>query len=113
MLLSALRRRLQHTEALLAILGQQRLGDRLWHLLLFLKQELGQPTAEGTRLQVRLTHVELASLLRSSRVSVTRLLNQMKRRGWIQFDRKRHLILQEVGWQPPSESPPLSSPFRM
>lgn len=87
---------IQQTEALLAIIGQRTVEVRLQQLLLLLAQAVGQPEAEGIRLSIRLTHEELASMIRSSRVTVTRLLGQFKRQGWLAVDRKHHLILNQV-----------------
>src|SRR5512147_3259561 len=49
-----LTRRLQQTEAVLAMVGYRRVEERLRHLLVLLKQEVGQPHPQGTRLSVRL-----------------------------------------------------------
>lgn len=96
-LLPPLMQRLQQTEALLAVAGQRTLEMRLQQLLLWLAQVVGQPVAGGIRLSIRLTHEELASMIRSSRVSVTRLLGQFKHQGWLKVDGKRHLVLQHSG----------------
>lgn len=86
-------RRLQQAEAVLAMIGYRRVEDRLRHLLLLLKQEVGQSVPEGTRLSVRLTHQQLANAIGTTRVTVTRLLNQMRVEGWLQIDRSRHIVL--------------------
>ncbi|GAB4378171.1 MAG: Crp/Fnr family transcriptional regulator [Elainellaceae cyanobacterium] len=88
-----LARRLQQTEAVLATVGYRRVEERLRHLLLLLKQEVGQPTAEGTRLSVRLTHQQLANAIGTTRVTVTRLLSQLQEAGWLAIDSHRHIIL--------------------
>jgi CRP-like cAMP-binding protein len=95
-LVPQLSRRLRQMEALLAIVGLRRVEDRLHQLLGLLKQELGMPVAEGTRLTIRLTHQDLAGAIGTSRVTVTRLLGQLKKQGIITFDSKRHLIIKEV-----------------
>ncbi len=85
--------RLKQTEALLAITGLKRVEERLQHLLKLLKQELGQPIAEGSRLSVRLTHQNLANAIGTTRVTITRLLGEFQRQGCIGFDQDRHLII--------------------
>jgi CRP-like cAMP-binding protein len=92
-ILPQLVRRMRQTEALLAISGQRRVEDRLQHLLMLMKREIGQPVAEGTRLGVRLTHQNLANAIGTTRVTVTRLLSKLRTEGAITFDRDRHLIL--------------------
>lgn len=88
-----LARRLQQTEAVLAMVGYRRVEERLRHLLMLLKQEVGQPTANGTRLTVRLTHQQLANTIGTTRVTVTRLLSQLQEEGWLVIDSSRHIVL--------------------
>lgn len=88
-----LTRRLQQTEAVLAMVGYRRVEDRLRHLLLLLKQEVGQPNTNGTRLSVRLTHQQLANAIGTTRVTVTRLLSQLQEEGWLIVDGNRHLVI--------------------
>jgi CRP-like cAMP-binding protein len=88
-------RRIQQTEALLAISGQRRVEDRLQHLLMLMKQQIGQPVAGGTRIQMRITHQNLANAIGTTRVTVTRLLSKLKSEGLITIDRERHIILRE------------------
>lgn len=76
-----LTRRLQQTEALLAMSGCRRVKDRLRQLILLLHQEFGQVTSNGVHLTVKLTHQQLASMIGSTRVTVTRLLNELKTEG--------------------------------
>ena len=86
-------RRMRQTEAMLAIAGQRRVEDRLHYLLVLMQQEMGQPVADGTRLEVRLTHQNLANAIGTTRVTVTRLLSKLKSEGAITLDRDRHIIL--------------------
>ncbi len=88
-------RRLQQTECFLAIYGQRRVLDRLQNLLLLLKQEFGQPVAQGTRLQLRLTHNQLASACGTTRVTMTRLLGKLQEEGKITFDRNYRITLRD------------------
>jgi CRP-like cAMP-binding protein len=88
-----LARRLQQTEAVLAMVGYRRVEERLRHLLMLLKQEVGQAQANGTRLGVRLTHQQLANAIGTTRVTVTRLLSQLQEEGWLTIDSTRHIVL--------------------
>jgi CRP-like cAMP-binding protein len=90
-----LRRRLQQSEALLALVNHRRVEDRLRQLLLLLKREIGQSTEGGTRLTVRLTHQHLASVIGSTRVTITRALGQLQEEGWLTIDQHRHIVLLE------------------
>ncbi|NET48751.1 MAG: Crp/Fnr family transcriptional regulator [Merismopedia sp. SIO2A8] len=88
-----LNRRLRQTEAMLAMVGYRRVEERLRHFLILLQQEIGQPTEEGTRLSIRLTHQQLANAIGTTRVTITRLLSQLREENWISVDRHRHIIL--------------------
>ncbi|MBD2100578.1 Crp/Fnr family transcriptional regulator [Leptolyngbya sp. FACHB-261] len=90
---SQMKQRLQQAEALLAISGQIRVSERLQHLLIWLKREVGVPVAEGTRLSVRLTHEDLASACCTTRVTITRVLAKLQKQGKVSLDAKRHIIL--------------------
>ncbi|ABW25854.1 MULTISPECIES: Crp/Fnr family transcriptional regulator [Acaryochloris] len=98
--LQQLSRRLQQTEAILAMISQRRVYDRLVQLLLMLKQEVGHVTPDGVRLEVRLTHQQLANLLGTTRVTITRLLGLLRQEGWLTIDRTRHFVIADA----PSES---------
>lgn len=88
-----LSRRLRQTEAMLAMVGCRRVEDRLRQLLLLLQMEVGQPIEDGTRLSIRLTHQHLASAIGTTRVTVTRLLGQLREEGRLRIDDQRHIVL--------------------
>ncbi|WP_425216923.1 Crp/Fnr family transcriptional regulator [Tumidithrix helvetica] len=90
-----LNRRLQQAEAMLALVSNKRVEDRLREILLFLKKEVGQPTDGGMRLSIRLTHQHLANAISSTRVTVTRALGQLQADGWLWIDRDRHIVIAE------------------
>ena len=92
-LFRSLNHRLQQTEQILAIVGQRRVEDRLRWFLQLLSQEVGQPWGPGTRLTVRFTHQHLANAVGTTRVTITRLLGQLRRDGLLDLDDDRHLIL--------------------
>lgn len=96
-------RRLRQMEAIVAIAGQRRVEDRLYQLLLLLKQEFGQPVAGGSRLNIRLTHHDLANAICTTRVTVTRMLGKLQQNGCISRDSDRHLILANDTFAIPSD----------
>lgn len=83
----------KQTEALLAIAGIKRVEERLQKLLELLKEEVSEPISQGNRLIVRFTHQNLANTIGTTRVTITRLLGEFQRQGWISFDSDRHIIL--------------------
>ncbi len=91
--LPQINQRLRQTEALLAVYGQRHAKDRLYYLLLLLKQEVGQPVEQGTRLRVRLTHQDLASACSTTRVTITRMLGKLQAQGKISVDSQSHIIV--------------------
>lgn len=92
-LLPLINQRLRQTESFLAVYGQIHVQDRLNRLLKLLKQEIGQPVPQGTRLSVRLTHQDFASACCTTRVTITRLLGKLQQQGKILIDRQNHLII--------------------
>ncbi|MGV2828736.1 helix-turn-helix domain-containing protein [Myxosarcina sp. GI1(2024)] len=92
-LLAQLSIRLIKLEQLLAVTGLRKTEERLWQLLLILKQEMGQAITEGTRLQIRFTHKNLADIIGTTRVTVTRILGEIQQKGWIALDSDRHIIV--------------------
>ena len=94
-LMAQLSQRLIKAEQLLTITGLRKVEERLWELLLFLRQEMGQSVVDGTRLTIRFTHQHLASIICTTRVTVTRLLGNFQARGLISIDSERHIIVRE------------------
>ena len=92
-LLQAVAQRHRQSQALLGLMGLRRVEDRLRGFLELLAQEYGQPCDLGLRLNLRLTHQELASALGTTRVTVTRLLGSLREEGFLQIDAQRHLVL--------------------
>jgi CRP-like cAMP-binding protein len=93
-LLREMTRRLRQTEALLAIAGENRIEDRLKSLLQFLCKEIGQQTEQGVGLSVRLSHKQIAQMIGTTRESITRLLGEFRKEGWVSFDRRQNLMIQ-------------------
>lgn len=85
--------RLRQTETLLAMLSYRRVEDRLRQFLILLAGEVGESTPMGIRLSVRLTHQLIANATGTTRVTTTRLLGQLQREGWLQFDTNNHIVL--------------------
>lgn len=84
---------IRQAENLLAIVALKRVEDRLDHFLSLLGQELGQNTDQGVKIQVRLTHQNIANAINSTRVTVTKMLGSMQLQGKIKWTDDRHLII--------------------
>lgn len=91
-LFSHLSRRLQQSEAWLALSGKRLVADRLRQLLIMLAQDFGQVETQGVKLTIRLTHHQLATTIGTTRVTVTRLLRDFRKEGWLKIH-QRYLIM--------------------
>lgn len=85
-------RRLHQSESWLAISGKRLVADRLRSLLIQIAQDFGHVEPSGVRIKLRLTHHQLAIIIGTTRVTVTRLLRDFKDEGWLNI-RQRQLIL--------------------
>ena len=94
-LMAQLSQRIIKAEKLLTIAGLRKVEDRLWQLLLLLKEEIGQSVVNGTRLALRFTHQSLAKFICTTRVTVTRILGDFQSRELISIDSDRHIIIRE------------------
>ena len=81
--------RLSRTERRVADFALDPIPARLEKLLVELSERYGRPAAEGVLIDLTLPHREIASIVGSTRESVTVRLNDMRRAGMIEFvDRK-------------------------
>ena len=85
-------RRLQQSEAWLAFSGKRLVSDRLRSLIIQLAQDFGQVGPNGVRINIRLTHHQLATIIGTTRVTVTRLLRDFKDEGWLSVHRRQLVV---------------------
>jgi CRP-like cAMP-binding protein len=85
-------RRLHQTEAWLAIAGKRLVGDRLACLIIQLAQDFGHVEPGGVRIKLKLTHHQLATIIGTTRVTVTRLLRDFKADGWLSVQHRQLII---------------------
>lgn len=95
-ILQQINRRLQITEALLVVLHHNSVSCRLQALLLLLTKEIGEQTPEGIRIGVRLSHQQLADLVGTTRVTVTKTLKSLRKEGWLSLDQTQNFILHDA-----------------
>ena len=94
--LGAVVMRHRQAEHLLSLLGLRRVEERVKGFLELLAQDYGQPCDQGLRLNLRLTHQEMASALSTTRVTVTRVIGLLRDEGWLKIDGQRHLVLTQL-----------------
>ena len=95
-LLASFSDRLIKTQQLLTIALIKNNKERLRKLLLILKEEIGMPTADGVRLQIRFTHQHLANIIGTTRVTITQVLGDFRRQGLISLDTERHIVIKQL-----------------
>ena len=95
-LLQGMGARYRQSEAMLALLGLRLVEDRVRGFLELLANDYGQPCEQGLRLNIKLTHQELASALSTTRVTVTRVLGMLRDQGWLHIDEKRRLVISHL-----------------
>lgn len=84
---------LKRTEQLLTIVQMRSVRSRLVSFLNYLAQQFGQETDQGTLLNFHLTHQDIADVINSNRVTITRLMGALHEQGKICWHRKRFLII--------------------
>ncbi|MFN9629932.1 MAG: Crp/Fnr family transcriptional regulator [Cyanobacteriota bacterium] len=92
-LVKAISQRQRQSQSLLALLGLKRVEDRVRGFLELLAVDYGVACAEGLRLTPKLTHQDMANALGTTRVTVTRIIGQLKDMGWLSLDAQRSIIL--------------------
>ncbi|NDG74085.1 MAG: Crp/Fnr family transcriptional regulator [Synechococcaceae bacterium WB8_1B_136] len=95
-LVRAMASRMRQSEALISLLGLRRVEDRVRGFLELLAEEYGQPCDQGLRLNLRLTHQDIAAALSTTRVTVTRVLGLLRDEGWLQFDGQRQIVVSHL-----------------
>ncbi len=84
--------RLEHAERRLADFALNAIPARLDRLLADFSDRYGVPEPEGVLIDIPLPHREIASIVGSTRESVTVRLNAMRREGTIAFVNRRILV---------------------
>jgi CRP-like cAMP-binding protein len=67
----------------------------LLRLLSWLAQKFGQEVKTGQLIDLRMTHQDLADMLGSTRVTITRTLSQLEQQGLIERLSLHQIILRE------------------
>ena len=75
------------------IVRNNRIAKRLWLLLEWLAFKFGREIESGKLIDFKLTHQELAEAIGTTRISVTKTLNQFEREGLILRPKSKCIIL--------------------
>lgn len=83
----------QQTQQLIYIVRNNRIARRLWLLLTWLSGKFGKANPRGSLIDFNLTHQELADALGTTRITVTKILNQYEREGLIFRPKNKCIIV--------------------
>ncbi len=89
---NALLSHIQQAEELLSIVHCKPMSLRLWQFLVWLSRKFGREVEQGQLIYLNATHQEMAEVLNTTRVTVTRLLQQFEEEGML-LRQKRQIIL--------------------
>ena len=99
--------RLEHAEQRLADFALNAIPARLDRLLADFSHRYGVRESAGVLIDIPLPHREIASIVGSTRESVTVRLNAMRREGTIEFVNRRILVKRPEGLLPSTNEVPL------
>lgn len=83
---------IQQVEELLSIVHQNPISLRLWQFLVWLGQKFGCDVEQGRLIDLWLTHQEIAEVINTTRVSVTRILQQFESEGILLRHQRRFIL---------------------
>lgn len=84
---------IQRSGELVEILHCRQTEIALLQILSWLAKRFGQEVEQGQMIDLRLTHEDIATIIGSTRVTVTRLLNVFEKQGIIQRMQRRFIVL--------------------
>lgn len=83
---------IQQVEELSSIVNCKRVHLRMWGFLVWMGEKFGRNIEQGKLIDIHITHQDIAEVLNTTRVTVTRLLTQFEDEGKLSRS-KRKLIL--------------------
>ncbi len=96
LLLQGLSSRILQTETMIETLTHRDMSSRLVSFLLVLCRDFGVPTEKGITIDLRLSHQAIAEAIGSTRVTITRLLGDLRNLGLLQIDRKKITVFDPI-----------------
>ncbi len=88
-MLRGLSSRILQTEMMIETLAHRDMGSRLVSFLLILCRDFGMPSSDGITIDLKLSHQAIAEAIGSTRVTVTRLLGDLRQDGMISIYKKK------------------------
>lgn len=84
---------IQDSQELHSILQHSATDQRLFNFLAWLGKKFGYPIETGIFIDLRLTHLEIADIVGTTRVSITRMMQRLENQGRISRPRRHYIIL--------------------
>jgi global nitrogen regulator NtcA len=89
LMLRGLSSRILQTEMMIETLAHRDMGSRLVSFLLILCRDFGTPSQDGITIDLKLSHQAIAEAIGSTRVTVTRLLGDLRQDKMISIHKKK------------------------
>ena len=96
LMLRGLSSRILQTEMMIETLAHRDMASRLVSFLLILCRDFGVPTSDGIRIDLKLSHQAIAEAIGSTRVTVTRLLGDLRDQEMISIHKKKITVYNPV-----------------
>lgn len=85
--------KIKHLQEHLAGLLSRDISERVWHVLWGLARASGTPINRGMRLDMDVTHQDLAAMVGTTRETITRILGQYRKENKIEIDNGKLILL--------------------
>jgi global nitrogen regulator NtcA len=89
LMMRGLSSRILQTEMMIETLAHRDMGSRLVSFLLILCRDFGTPSSDGITIDLKLSHQAIAEAIGSTRVTVTRLLGELRDDKMISIHKKK------------------------
>tara|TARA_Y100001970_G_C14246767_1_gene868888 strand:- start:1879 stop:2613 length:735 start_codon:yes stop_codon:yes gene_type:complete len=96
LLLQGLSTRILQTESMIETLTHRDMSSRLVSFLVVLCRDFGVPDKNGITIDLRLSHQAIAEAIGSTRVTITRLLGDLRDSGLLQINRKKITVFDPI-----------------
>jgi CRP-like cAMP-binding protein len=91
---------IQQLEELIVIRSYKRVELRVINLLSWLGRKFGREVTNGKLIDLHLTHQDMAELLGSTRVTITRILGQLEQQGLLERLGRQQILLEKRSSNP-------------
>lgn len=91
--IDSIHRHIQQTEELLYIMRSEKMYQRLRKALIWLATKFSTELEIGQLIDLRITHQDLAEIIGATRVTVTKLINQLEQEGFLSRPERNTIVL--------------------